>query len=43
MGVNSTVYGFSVEDTMTDDSYYFDISEIKLSITPLFSVQVTSY
>ena len=31
-GVNSTARGFSVEDTMTDDSY-FNISEIKLSIT----------
>ena len=34
--------GFSVEDTMTDDSY-FNISKIKLSITPLFSVQIMSY
>ena len=29
-------------DTMTDDSY-FNISEIKLSITSLFSVQIISY
>ena len=41
-GVNSTAKGFSVEDTMTDDSY-FNISEIKLSITSLFSVQIMSY
>ena len=41
-GVNSTAQGFSVEDTMTDD-LYFDISEIKLSITSLFSVQIMSY
>jgi len=41
-GVNITAQGFSVEDTMTDDSY-FDISEIKLSITSLFSVQIMSY
>ena len=40
-GGNSTARGFSVEDTMTDDSY-FDTSEIKLSITSLFSVQVVS-
>ena len=42
MGVNSTAQGFSVEDTMTDDSY-FNISEIKLSVTSLFSVQIMSY
>ena len=41
-GVNNTAQGFSVEDTMTDDSY-FDISEIKLSITSLFSVQIMSH
>ena len=35
-------HGFSVEDTMTDDSY-FNIFEIKLSITSLFSVQIMSY
>ena len=40
--VNSTAQGFSVEDTMTDDSY-FNISEIKLSITSLFSVQIMSH
>ena len=33
-GVNSTARVFSVEDTMTDDSY-FNISEMKLSITSL--------
>ena len=41
-GVNSTAQSFSVEDTMTDDSY-FNISKIKLSITSLFSVQIMSY
>ena len=41
-GVNSTAQGFSVEDTMTDESYFI-ISEIKLSITSLFSVQIMSY
>ena len=40
--MNSTAQGLSVEDTMTDDSY-FNISEIKLSITSLFSVQIMSY
>ena len=40
--MNSTAQGFSVEDTMTDDSY-FNISEIKLSITSLFSVQIMSH
>ena len=39
VGVNSTAQCFSVDDTMTDDSYY-NISEIKLSITSLFSVQI---
>ena len=42
VGVNSTVQGFLVEDTMTDDSY-FNISEIKLSIASLFSVQIMSH
>ena len=32
LDVNSTAQGFSVEDTMTYDSY-FNISELKLSIT----------
>ena len=41
-GANSTAQGFSVEDTMTDGSY-FNISEIKLSITSLFSVQIISH
>ena len=41
-GVNSTAQGFSVDDTMTDDSY-FNIFEIELSITSLFSVQIMSY
>ena len=43
--MDSTAQGFSVENTMTDDSYFniFDIFDIKLSITPLFSVQVMSY
>ena len=40
--MNSTAQGFSVEDTMNDD-LYFNISEIKLSITSLFSVQIMSY
>ena len=31
IGVNSSGQGFSVEDTITDDSY-FNISEIKVSI-----------
>ena len=35
--MSSTVQGFSVEDTMTDDSY-FNISEIKLSITSLYNI-----
>ena len=43
-GVNSTALpGFSVQDTMTDDLYLLLISEIKLSITSLFSVQLISY
>ena len=37
MDVNSTAQGFSVEDTMTDDSY-FNISKIKLSITSLYII-----
>ena len=41
-GVNRTAQRLSVEDTMTDD-LYFNISEIKLSITSLFSVQIVSY
>ena len=32
--------GFSVEDTMTDDSYFY-ISEIKLSITLLYIISDT--
>ena len=36
-GVNSRAQGCSVEDTMTDDSY-FNISEIKLSITSLYII-----
>ena len=36
IGVNSMAEGFSVEDTMTDDSY-FNISEIKLSILYIIS------
>ena len=40
--MNSSAQGFSVENTMTDDSY-FDISEIMLSSTSLFSVQIMSY
>ena len=40
--MNSTAQGFSVEDTMTDDSY-FNISQIKLSITSLLSVQIVSH
>ena len=34
-GVNSTAQVFSVEDTMTDD-LYFNISEIKLSVPPIW-------
>ena len=37
MGENSTAQGFSDKDTMTDDSY-FNISEIKLSITSLYII-----
>ena len=40
VGVNSMAHGFSVEDTMTDDSY-FNISEIKLSITSLYIISDT--
>ena len=40
--MNSTAHGFSVEDKMTDYSYFI-ISEIKLSTTSLFSVQIMSY
>ena len=36
----STAQDFSVEDTMTDDSY-FNISEIKLSITSLYIISDT--
>ena len=35
LDVSSTAQGFSIEDTMTDDSY-FNISEIKLSIPSLY-------
>ena len=40
--MNSMAQGLSVEDTMSDDSYFI-ISEIKLSIKSLFSVQILSY
>ena len=41
--MNNTAKGFSVEDTMTEETY-FKISEIKLSITQqLFSVQIMSH
>ena len=40
--MNNTAYSFSVKDWMTDGSY-FNISEINLSITSLFSVQIMSY
>ena len=40
--MNSVAQGFPVEVTMTDDSYT-NISEIKLSITSLFSVQIMSH
>ena len=36
-GVNSTAQGFSIKDWITDDSY-FNISELKLSITSLYIV-----
>ena len=36
-GVNSTAQSFSVKDSMTADSY-FNISELKLSITSLYIV-----
>ena len=35
--MNSTAYGFSDKDLMTDDSY-FNISEMKLSITSLYII-----
>ena len=35
--MNCTAQGFPVEDTMTDDSYFY-ISEIKLSITSLYII-----
>ena len=35
--MNSTAYGFSVKDWMTDDSN-FNISEMELSITSLYIV-----
>ena len=38
--MNSTTQDFSVEDTKTDDSY-FNISEIKLSITSLYVISDT--
>ena len=38
--MNSTAQGFSFEDTMTEDSY-FNISEIKLSITSLYIISDT--
>ena len=38
----STAQGFTVEDTTTNSSY-FTISEIKLSITSVFSLQIMSY
>ena len=41
-GMNSTAQSFSVDGTMTDDSY-FSISEIKLLLTLLFPVQIMSY
>ena len=40
--MNSTAQGFSVKDSMTDESY-FNIFEMRLSITSLFSVQIMSY
>ena len=39
--MNGTSY-VSLEDSMTNDSY-FNISEIQLSITSLFSVKIMSY
>ena len=36
-GVNNTAYGFSAKDWMTDNSY-FNISDIKLSITSLYII-----
>ena len=35
--MNSTAEGFSVKDSMTDDSY-FKISEMKLSITSVYII-----
>ena len=42
IGVNSTAQGFSVKDSIIDDSF-FNISEMQLSISSLFSVQIMSY
>ena len=42
IGVNSTAYSYSVKDWTTDDSY-FNNSEMKLTITSLFLVQIMSY
>ena len=38
--MNNTAQGFSVEDTMADDSY-FSISEMKLLITLLYIISDT--
>ena len=40
IGVNSTAQGFSIQDTMTNHSY-FNIPEIKLSITSLYIISDT--
>ena len=42
MGVNLTVQDLLCQDGRIQD-LYFNISEIKLSITSLFSVQIMSY
>ena len=41
-GVNLSVQDLSCQDTRIQD-LYFNISEMKLSITSLFSVQIMSY
>ena len=42
VGVNLTVHDLLRQDARIQD-LYFNISEVKLSITSLFSVQIMSY
>ena len=41
-GMSSTAKGFSVKDSMTNDSY-FNISKMKLSITSLYIISDAEY